>query len=255
MRLQAFRYHRKHIPTSCPAPLQKDMLRSPFVFLFVFLEPEKQKRKHTGLGRHMQALSGKAPSHVDNEESHLKKDKEGGNDMKNKLLVVVDMQNDFITGSLGSDRARAIVPRVCKKIRNWHGPVVLTQDSHPDDYMGTLEGARIPVPHCIEHTNGHQIDSEVMNALVESDKEVQCVPKQTFGCMGLGSLGLEHYDSIEIVGLCTDICVLANAVLMRTMVPNVPIVVDASCCAGVTLDSHCTALRAMKMLCIDVINE
>ncbi|MCC8139949.1 MAG: cysteine hydrolase [Lachnospiraceae bacterium] len=172
-----------------------------------------------------------------------------------KILVVVDMQNDFIDGALGTKEAVAIVPRVEEKIRNFPGRVIFTRDTHEQNYMDTQEGKRLPVPHCIRGTEGWQIRPELAVLCKEAP-----VDKPTFGSVELGELlrqanEEEAIESITFVGLCTDICVISNALLAKAYLPEIPIVVDASCCAGVTPESHETALSAMKVCQITVENE
>lgn len=170
-----------------------------------------------------------------------------------KLLVVVDMQNDFINGSLGSAEAEAIVPSVAKKIKEWDGDVVMTVDEHYYDYEKTQEGRKLPVKHCIYDTIGWQIHSEVAGA---TEKIVPKFIKNTFGSVRLGQhIASEGYTHVEFVGLCTDVCVISNAMLAKAFAPETTIVVDASCCAGVTQESHKTAMNAMKACQIEVINE
>ena len=171
------------------------------------------------------------------------------------ILIVVDMQNDFIDGALGTPEAAAIVPAVAEKIRNFKGRVLFTRDTHQPDYRQTQEGRRLPVPHCIQGTPGWEIRPEL-----EALRREPAVDKPSFGSPALGELlkeldAEEPVGSITLVGLCTDICVISNALLIKAFLPEVPITVDASCCAGVTPESHRTALAAMKMCQIDVINE
>lgn len=172
-----------------------------------------------------------------------------------KLLVVVDMQNDFISGSLGTADAVAIVPNVVKKIKSWDGEIIATQDTHYADYLNTREGKHLPVEHCIVDTNGHKIHEDVFDALVYQ-RHVATLNKLTFGSTALPEIirGL-NYEYIELVGLCTDICVVSNALLLKANYPEIDIAVDASCCAGVTPQSHEAALQTMKMCQIDVIGE
>lgn len=172
-----------------------------------------------------------------------------------KLLVVVDMQNDFIDGSLGTDEAVAIVPKVVDKIKNWNGDVCVTQDTHYPNYLNTQEGQKLPIEHCIVDTNGHKINENVLNALC-SHYAFTSLNKLTFGSTALPEVirGM-NYDYIEVIGLCTDICVISNVILLKSNYPEVEIVVDASCCAGVTLEKHRAALEVMKSCQITVINE
>lgn len=171
-----------------------------------------------------------------------------------KVLVVVDMQNDFIHGTLGSKEAVEILPIVQKKILEYrqHGfPVVFTRDTHHENYLETQEGKNLPVPHCIYNTKGWEIASQLN---VAASKVVN---KPTFGSMELVQyIGTQYPEmEIEIVGLCTDICVISNAIILKASFPETKITVDASCCAGVTPGTHKNALEAMKLCQISIVNE
>lgn len=172
-----------------------------------------------------------------------------------KLLIVVDMQNDFIDGSLGTKEAKEIVPKVVKKISKWDGDIIVTQDTHTDNYLQTNEGRYLPIEHCIEDTEGRRINKDVFFALCESDDPHFCVlNKRTFGSTALPEvIRGEGYDYIELIGLCTDICVISNALILKANYPETTIAVDSSCCAGATVESHKAALLAMKMCQIDII--
>ena len=170
-----------------------------------------------------------------------------------KLLVVVDMQNDFIDGSLGTREAVAIVPRVVEKMKNFDGVILATRDTHPQNYLATREGRNLPVEHCIEGTKGWELRPEIEEVLKE-----QPVNKPTFGSLELGKRVCElnaqdPIESITLVGLCTDICVISNAMVLQAYLPEVPIAVDAACCAGVTPESHERALEAMKVCQVQII--
>ena len=169
-----------------------------------------------------------------------------------EILIVVDMQNDFIDGTLGTTEAVAIVPYVKNLIENFDGKVFFTRDTHFEDYMQTQEGKNLPVPHCIKGTDGWQIRPE-LDAL----RKTEAIDKLTFGSSELVEiLGKEErIDGITFVGLCTDICVISNAMVVKAFYPEVPLTVDARGCAGVTPESHKRALDAMKMCQIRVINE
>ena len=172
--------------------------------------------------------------------------------MKN-ILIVVDMQNDFIDGALGTKEAVAIVPKVEEKIRNFDGEVFFTRDTHETYYLETQEGKNLPVKHCIRDTEGWQIRKE-LDVLRKTDP----VDKETFGSTDLaGELTMidedEGIGSITLVGLCTDIWVISNALLIKASLPEVPICVDATCCAGVTPESHENALKAMEACQIKII--
>lgn len=167
-----------------------------------------------------------------------------------KYLIVVDMQKDFIDGALGTKEAQAIVPNVRKKIEEFDGEVIFTRDTHHKDYLSTQEGKNLPVEHCIEGTAGWEIDKSLQplcKGLV--------VNKPTFGSTELAEEIWERGDAQEItlVGLCTDICVISNAMLLKAAMPEVPIIVDRACCAGVTPQSHENALEAMKMCQIKIV--
>ena len=165
------------------------------------------------------------------------------------LLIVVDMQKDFVDGALGTPEAVAIVDKVCNKIRNFHGDIIVTYDTHPENYMDTREGKQLPVPHCIKGTPGWELDATVQKAL--SEKSYHAIEKPTFGSVALPEYVKEHYSpselSIELIGLCTDICVVSNALLLKANFTETDISVDSSCCAGVTPQSHEAALTTMQM--------
>ena len=176
------------------------------------------------------------------------------------ILVVVDMQKDFIDGSLGTKEAVAIVPDVVEKIRRFDGKVIATRDTHGEDYLESAEGRHLPVVHCVKDTPGWQINGEVAEAL-RSRTEVRIIDKPTFGSVELGEYvkqlndTAEPVEKITLVGLCTDICVISNALLIKAFCPELPVRVDAACCAGVTPQSHENALKAMEMCQIDVIRK
>lgn len=173
-----------------------------------------------------------------------------------KTLIVVDMQNDFIDGVLGTPEARAIVPNVKKKIEEYREnsyEIIFTRDTHNDTYLDTSEGKHLPIEHCIVGTEGWLIHEELVPSYFSSLETV--VDKNTFGKLNLGEFLDELPDEIELVGLCTDICVISNAMILKATFPEIPIVVDASCCAGVTPESHKNALEAMKMCQIEIRGE
>ena len=171
-----------------------------------------------------------------------------------KLLIVVDMQKDFVDGALGTKEAIAIVPKVVEKIRNFKGEIIVTYDTHYDNYMDTREGKNLPIPHCIRDTDGWQLDSTVKAAL--KGKEYSEIQKPTFGSIELPEIIKSKTDdeefSIELVGLCTDICVISNALLLKANFPEIEISVDPECCAGVTPESHTAALETMRMCQINI---
>lgn len=171
------------------------------------------------------------------------------------FLVVVDMQKDFIDGALGTKEAEAVVSKVKEKIEGFGGKVIYTRDTHGEDYLQTQEGRKLPVAHCIRETKGWQISVEL-----PEEKAYAVIDKPTFGSVELGKLLREENDKetigqIMLVGLCTDICVISNALLLKAFLPETEIIVDAACCAGVTPESHKKALEAMKSCQIAIENE
>lgn len=169
-----------------------------------------------------------------------------------KILIVVDMQNDFIDGALGTKEAAAIVPYVKDVIESFDGKVYFTRDTHFENYMETQEGANLPVPHCIKDTDGWQISAE-LDAL----RRTEAIDKLTFGSSALVDVlkAEKDIESITFVGLCTDICVISNAMVVKAFFPEVPLIVDAKGCAGVSPESHQRALEAMKVCQIKIIND
>lgn len=170
--------------------------------------------------------------------------------MKEQILVVVDMQNDFIDGALGTKEAAAIVDKVREKMKTFDGEIVFTRDTHTEDYLETQEGKCLPVKHCIRGSKGWKI-TEQLNV----PSEAKIFDKPAFGSVELASYlkGKEGLKRVELVGLCTDICVISNAMLVKAFLPEVEVLVDASCCAGVTPKSHENALEAMKMCQITIV--
>lgn len=175
-----------------------------------------------------------------------------------RFLVVVDMQNDFIDGALGTEEAEAIVPKVAEKIRGFDGEVLFTLDTHGADYAETQEGRMLPVPHCVKGTFGWELNREIARAVAERG----AVPfeKETFGSRKLAEYLTaksweEPIEEIVLVGLCTDICVISNAMTIKAFLPEVPITVDAACCAGVNPVSHENALSAMDQCQITILEE
>ena len=174
-----------------------------------------------------------------------------------KLLIVVDMQKDFVDGALGTNEAQQIVPAVVEKIRTFDGEIIVTYDTHEQDYMTTREGRFLPVPHCIRDTQGWQLNAEVAAALAERAYAV--VEKPTFGAVTLPEvvqqLAGEEEFTVELIGLCTDICVVSNALLLKAAFPEADMTVDAACCAGVTPASHQAALTTMSFCQIVIENN
>lgn len=167
-----------------------------------------------------------------------------------KILVVTDLQTDFVDGALGTKEAQAIVPTVCAKIQNFDGEVVFTMDTHTSQYPETQEGKKLPVPHCIRGTDGWQLDSRVQPL----SEGCRIIEKPAFGSVELAKYVADGgFEEIEVIGLCTDICVISNAMLLKAFLPEVPITVDSACCAGVTPESHKKALDVMRSCQITIV--
>lgn len=174
-----------------------------------------------------------------------------------KVLIVIDMQKDFTTGALGNLETAAVVGNVAEYItkfrnENKDGKLIATLDTHNEDYMNTQEGKKLPVPHCIRGTDGWMLEDAVENALGENCIKLE---KITFGAVDLPfAVGRdENIEEIQLVGVCTDICVISNAMILKAAFPEVPIRIIADCCAGVTPDTHNNALEAMKMCQMEII--
>ena len=171
------------------------------------------------------------------------------------VLIVVDIQKDFVDGSLGTAEAASMVEKAAKKIGDFNGDIFVTYDTHFKNYMETAEGAKLPVPHCVKGSAGWELDKHIARAL--EGKDFTKVEKRTFGSTELPELvknavGDEDFD-ITLIGLCTDICVVSNALILKANFPEKEIYVDAACCAGVTVESHNAALTTMKMCQINII--
>lgn len=168
-----------------------------------------------------------------------------------KTLIVVDMQNDFVTGSLGTNEAKLIVQNVKQKIKEYQNngdAIIFTRDTHNTNYLETQEGINLPVKHCIQGSGGWNIVDNL-----DDCSNCKYINKDSFGWTHWDNFS--ERDEIEIVGLCTDICVISNAIILKSMFPETPIIVNANCCAGVTPDSHKNALNAMRMCQIKIIGE
>lgn len=171
------------------------------------------------------------------------------------VLIVVDMQNDFIDGALGTKEAQEIVPAVVQRMKTFDGEILATRDTHAENYLETAEGKKLPVVHCVRGTKGWELHPEIAGLL-----ETEPIDKPSFGSRKLAEQLFEKHthepiDSITLIGLCTDICVISNAMLCKAYLPEVPVRVDASCCAGVTPAAHLQALEAMKPCQIEIINQ
>ena len=173
------------------------------------------------------------------------------------FLIVVDMQRDFVDGSLGTPEAQAIVENVVRKIEKHEGSIIATLDTHEAHYLDTAEGRKLPVKHCIRNTPGWLLNERVAKVL--SGKKCISVEKGTFGSIDLPKLLMDLADGepfrVEMIGLCTDICVVSNALLLKAHFPEVDISVDASCCAGVTPEAHLAALKVLQSCQIDVVGD
>jgi len=170
-----------------------------------------------------------------------------------QVLIVVDMQNDFVSGSLGTREAAGIVDRVAEKIRKFEGEIIVTMDTHEEDYLNTQEGKRLPIKHCIRNTEGWQLVPAIREVL--EGREYRMLQKPSFASLDLINIVREMEKKaleIELIGLCTDICVVSNALLLKANFPEIPLVVDSSCCAGVTPHKHGAALETMASCHIEV---
>ena len=171
-----------------------------------------------------------------------------------KILIVVDMQKDFVDGALGTSEAVGIVDNVVEKAENFDGDIIVTYDTHFENYMETREGKYLPVPHCIKGTEGWKLNDKVQAAV--DKKGFKAIEKPTFGSVILPEYIKENYNpdetEVEIIGLCTDICVVSNALVLKVAFPEMNITVDSACCAGVTVESHKAALETMKMCQINI---
>ena len=183
-----------------------------------------------------------------------------------KLLAVIDMQIDFINGALGTKEAEAIVPNVCERIKqaDKNTVIILTRDTHAENYLNTLEGEKLPVEHCIYETDGWMIHPDVLEAVRESGVKYHICNKFTFGMEMMGwheaiddlsdwpTTG-QYVEEVEIMGIDTSICVLSNAIILRAMFPNMPIKVISDCCSSITPEAHERALETMKLCQIDIV--
>ncbi len=172
-----------------------------------------------------------------------------------KILIVVDIQNDFVDGALGTPEAQSIIDNASDEIEKFDGDIIVTYDTHFENYPETMEGKNLPVPHCIKGTEGWNLNSRILNAL--QGKNYEIVEKITFGsavdlpCLIRQKIGEDNCE-IELIGLCTDICVVSNALILKANFPEVKISVNSSCCAGVTPEKHLAALETMRSCQINV---
>lgn len=187
--------------------------------------------------------------------------------MEKRLLVVIDCQNDFIDGSLGTPEAMAIVDKVAEKIKTFDGEIAATYDTHfEDSYLNSNEGKHLPVKHCILHTEGWQLNPTIEKAfrdrLAEKNEKFsynddkRVFLKESFGSFALAQAIVQGgFDYVELIGLCTDICVVTNALVIKTAAPEIQIACDFSCCAGVTPELHNAAKMVMHSCQIDEVTE
>ncbi len=169
-----------------------------------------------------------------------------------KLLLVIDMQNDFVTGTLGSKDAENIVSNVQAKVKEYKEndySIIFTRDTHFDNYLETQEGKNLPVVHCVKGTEGHEIIKEL------DTNGYEIFDKPSFGSLELSEkIAIDEYDEVELCGLCTDICVVSNAIILKAKLPETKVSVDPKCCAGVTVESHNAAITTMKMCQVNIID-
>ncbi|MDO5332192.1 MAG: isochorismatase family cysteine hydrolase [Bacillota bacterium] len=174
----------------------------------------------------------------------------------NSLLLVVDVQNDFIDGSLGSKEAISTLPNIIKKVKNFNGDVVFTRDTHDENYMSSQEGKNLPVVHCVKNTNGWQLADEL--EAFRKDNNCKVFDKPTFGSVECAEYIKELFDNkkvdeVTLIGYCTDICVVSNALIIKAMMPELKLKVDSKCCAGVTPQKHNSALETMASCQIEIV--
>jgi nicotinamidase-related amidase len=169
-----------------------------------------------------------------------------------KLLIIVDMQNDFIDGALANPAAQAIVPGIAEFAKNWTGAIGVTLDTHQESYFTTQEGKNLPVAHCIINTNGHKLNTQI--AEVINNKISYTVMKPAFGFANWGQYGLDlHFDEVVVVGTCTDICVISNVLAIKAAFPELKVSVIEKLCAGLSPDKHAAAIEVMKSCQVNVI--
>lgn len=172
-----------------------------------------------------------------------------------KYLIIIDVQNDFVSGSLGTAEAREMLPKLLRKAKEFQGKILMTKDTHGEDYLQTQEGKNLPVPHCAAGTERWEFPEELEK--IRRERQAKIYEKSCFGSRELAEDIRRLYeegavDSVELVGLCTDICVVSNALMIKAAAPELPVYVDASCCAGVTPGKHAAALEVMESCQIKV---
>ena len=167
----------------------------------------------------------------------------------NKKLIMIDIQNDFVTGVLGTKEAQQMLPRLMEKAGSFQGEILMTQDTHFENYLETQEGKLLPVSHCIKGTKGWELVPELEE--LRQQRKAKVYQKSCFGSIRLAEDLKAAYeegqlDGVELAGVCTDICVVSNALLIKAFLPEIPVIVDAGCCAGVTVEKHMAALEVMR---------
>ena len=167
-----------------------------------------------------------------------------------KALIVIDMQTDFVDGALANADAQAIVTPIADYITSFDGDIIATRDTHGEEYLSSPEGKKLPVPHCIKGTNGWEIVPEILSALTKRNALI--LDKPTFGYLGWGCLSA--YDEVELVGTCTDICVVSNALILKAKFPALTVKINAMLCAGTTTENHFAALQTMRMCQCEVLD-
>ena len=169
-----------------------------------------------------------------------------------KLLIIIDMQNDFIDGALANPAAQAIVPGIVEFAKNWSGKIGVTYDTHFENYMETQEGKYLPVPHCIANTDGHKLNAQIDEAI--HNRVSYTVTKPTFGFANWGQYGFNiHFDEVVVVGTCTDICVISNVLAIKAAFPELKVTVIENLCAGLSPEKHAAAIEVMKSCQVNVI--
>lgn len=170
----------------------------------------------------------------------------------NKLLIIVDMQNDFIDGALANPAAQAVVPNLVNFVNSWEGPIWVTLDTHTEEYLSSQEGKLLPIQHCIIGTPGHQLNSDLEVAV--KDKLDYVIMKQTFGFADWRQLDLDtHFEEVTLVGTCTDICVISNVLAIKAAYPELKVNVIENLCAGLSPEKHAAAIEVMKSCQVNII--
>lgn len=166
-----------------------------------------------------------------------------------KVLIVIDMQKDFVDGALANPDAQSITEQIAAYVSAYDGDVIATRDTHGKDYMQTAEGEKLPVPHCVQGTDGWEIVPNIATALAQ--KNARILDKPTFGYLGWGMLG--EYDEAELVGTCTDICVVSNALVLKAMFPDLCVKVNPALCAGTSKQNHDAAIQVMACCQVEIV--